>query len=164
MIIIRYIQRALIALCFITFLTGCSSPGCREWVFLNLMTTNPCYNSGKVILEPENSYSYLEMEMIRSHSGIRMYLNILLMQALPCPDNIKLTKVEIILPDETLTIYADLLEGGQRLLIPEQIAGILIETLLNDQSFTIKVGLKKVVIIPNNFQESYFKLLALEIA
>jgi hypothetical protein len=164
MMILPYIQRALTALCFITFLTGCHSPGCREWIFLNAKTANPCFNSGKLILEPENSYSHLEMEMTRNHSGIRMYLNILLMQAVPCPDNMKATLVEIILPNETLTIYADLLAGGQRLLIPEQIAGILIETLLDGQSFTVKVGLKKVVIIPNNFEESYFKLLALEIA
>ena len=150
------------ALCLIIFFTGCSSKACREWAFIDMLTSHACYNSGKLILEPENSYSYLQMEIIRNHSGTRMYLNILLMQALPCDDNPKMTKVEITLPDETLTVYANLLEGGQRILIPGEVADILIQTLLEGQSFTVKTGSKKIVIIPDHFQESYEKLLAIE--
>jgi len=92
-----------------------------------------------------------------------MYINILLMEAVPCEDNSKKTKIDIILPDETLTIYANLLQGGQRILIPGEIADLLIKTLLDDQTFTIQIGPKKLIVITDNFEASYTKLLEIEI-
>ena len=94
------LQRAFQALCFILLLSGCSSTTCREWVYVAMITPHACFNSGKLILEPENTFSYLEMEIVRSSSGIRMYLNILLMQAQHCEEYPKATKIEISLRDE----------------------------------------------------------------
>jgi hypothetical protein len=160
----KFMQRALTALCTLSLLNGCSTPPCREWIFNDIIASCPSYNSGRLLLQPDNAYTYLEVEILRSKSGIRMYLNILLMEARPCEENPQKAKVEIILADETLTVYAHILKGGQRLLLPGEVADLLIDTLLDDQCFTIQVGAKKIVIVPDRFQESYNKFLQVEMA
>lgn len=155
-------QRVLITLCILVFLSGCNAPTCREWIFNDVITSCPSFNSGRLLLQPDNVFSYLEVEIVRSQSGIRMYINILLMEARPCEDNPQKTKLEVIFPDETLTIYADILKGGQRLLLPGEIADLLIQKLQDDECFTLQVGSKKIEVVPDRFQESYNKLLQLE--
>ena len=156
------LQRVVLALCMIGFFTGCSTT-CRQWNYMEMITSFPSYNSGRMSLEQESLYSYLEVELIRTRSGVRMYLNVLLMQAKPCEDNQLMTPLEIVLPDQTLTVAADLFQGGQHILIPQDITDLLVQNLLDGQFFTIKLGSKSVSIIPDNFQKSYTKLLAIPI-
>lgn len=163
MTLLRLMQRAILALCLATCSTSCLSTASRGWIFLEVKASHPCYNAGKIILKPEKEYSYLEVEIVRTSSGLRMYLNILLMQALPCQDNIKATEVVIILPQETLTFIATLLEGGQRILFPPEITNLLIQTLLNDLTFSIKLGANSFTVIPNQFEESYSHLMQISI-
>ncbi len=155
-------QRVFIALCILTFLNGCSSPRCRQWIFNDVITSCPSHNSGRLLLQPNNDFSYLELEIVRSRSGVRMYLNILLMEARPSEENPQMTKVLILLSDETLTVYANIFKGGQRILIPGEIADILIENLLDSQCSTIQLGARKIDIIPDQFQECYTKLLSIK--
>lgn len=113
---------------------------------------------------PDTNYSHLELELVRNRSGIRLYLNLLMMVAPPCREDPSRTKVEIIFEDqEPSTVYPYLLEGGQRLLLPGDAADFLIRLLIEDNSFTLKIGRSQITVIPDNFSIVYEKLLALPI-
>jgi hypothetical protein len=129
-----------------------------------MTTSNPCYNSGRMLLTPESENCRLSLELTRGSSGMRLYLNILFLQAPPCPEDPSRTLIEVELGDEPVMMSAYILEGGQRLLIPGEEADRLIESLSDGLPFTIKFGRHTLSIIPANFSEVYQELLALPIA
>jgi hypothetical protein len=156
------IQRALLALCLI-ILANCST-ACREWIFLGSLTKIPCFNSGRLLLGPESDNSRLEIEIDRTRSGIRFFVNLLFLQAPPLQDDPSRTKIKIIFEEqEPWEIYPYLFSGGQRLLIPGDDADILIQALLDGFSFSIQIGRSFIHVIPDKFIESYAKLLAIPI-
>lgn len=156
-------QGAVLALC-IFFCCGCSSPACRQWELQEILTKRPCFNGGRLILGPDSNISQLEMELIRNRSGIRFYINLLFLQALPLKEDPCLTKVEIIFENqEPWIIYPYLLEGGQRLMLPQAISEQLIQALTEDRPFTVKIGRSQLTAIPDNFLAAYEKLLAIPI-
>lgn len=158
---ILFLQRAFQALCFL-FLVGCSHPICHEWILQEIVTKTPCFNGGRLILEADSDYSYLELELIRNRSGTYFYLNLLFLQALPCSEDPTRTRIEVTFENqEPLILYPHLLEGGQRILLPSEIADNLIQALLEDCSFTIQIGRSQIHVASYNFQEVYSKLLAL---
>ncbi len=155
-------QRALLALCLIC-LIGCST-SCRQWEIQEILTKNPCFSNGRLLLGPESDISHLELEITRNRSGIRFYVNLLFLQAPPCPQDTTRTALQIIFEDqEPWTIYPYLFEGGQRLLLPGDVADSLIQALLEERSFTIQIGRNHLLVIPDNFALVYEHLLALPI-
>lgn len=150
-------QRALTVLC-ILLLSSCT-PACRKWEIQEIMTTRPCFNAGRLILGPSSGTSNLELELVHNQTGIRFYINLLFLQAQPSKDNPSLTKVEITFEnDEVWIISPYLLEGGQRLLLAEDDAERLIQSLIEGCTFTIRIGRSQITVIPDNFLNSYEKL------
>lgn len=157
------IQRAFLALCLIT-LIGCSTPACRQWEMDDILTKIPCFNGGRVILSPDSDYSYLELEITRSSSGIRFYLNLLALEAPPWKEDPARTCITIAFEgQEPWTAYPYLLAGGQRLLLPGNIADVLIQALLDEHPFMIQIGRYQISVIPDNFSKVYKRLLDLPI-
>lgn len=156
-------QRALFALCFI-FLFGCSTPTCRQWEMQDVITQTSCFTGGRLILEPDSNYSRLELEIARNRSGIRFYINLLFLEALPDKENPSRTSVEILFDDQDpWIIHPYLLVGGQRLLLPGDVADILIQALLDGKSFNLQIGRSCIRVIPDQFSVVYGRLLALPI-
>jgi hypothetical protein len=145
------------------FILSCSTP-CREWYFQQIVTDNPCFNSGRIILDAESSTSQFEVELSRSSLGLRMYINILLFEACPWSKNPALTCVDVILDNgKAIKIYPFILKGGQKLLLSEDATAYLLEKLVNGESFTIVMGRRKSKVIPDNFIVCYEQLMALPI-
>lgn len=153
----------MIALCAI-LLFGCSAPTCREWEIQDSLTDIPYFNSGRLILEPDSNYSRLELELVRSKSGIRLYLNLLFLKALPSHENPHQTEITILFSQkEPWIVFPYVLRGGQRLLLPGEVSDCLIEALLNGESFIIEIGRSSIKVIPDNFSSAYEELLQLPI-
>ena len=166
-----YIQRALCALAF--FLTNSCTAPCRQWLLFTTLTQTTCFNSGRLYLSPDTNLSYLELEINRSSSGLRMYLNLLLWQAPPSPENPEFSCIDLVLLEKdeneeeqqtVTTLYAYRLEGGQKLWILPDDANTLIERLLKDQSFILKIGRYQITVIADEFQTGYQELMQLPIA
>lgn len=156
-------RRALMALCMVLF-NSCTSPACRQWELQEIITKRPCFNGGRLILGPDSNTSHLELELIRNRSGIRFYITLLLLQAPPLKEDPCLTKVDIIFENQQpWIIYPYLLEGGQRLLLPSAISDQLIQALIDELPFIVKIGRSQLNAIPDNFVQSYEKLLSLPI-
>lgn len=156
-------QRAIFVLCLV-LLTSCSTP-CRQWILCEIGGEDPCFNSGRLILEPDSTICHLELELDRSQSGIRMYVNLLLLQAPPLPEDPQKTALSILFEDgESLIVYPYLLTGGQRLLLPPDVADFLIATLLEGRPFTIQIGRQNLSVIIDQFEPLYQRLLAIPIS
>lgn len=145
-------------------LTGCSTPACREWEIHAVKTRTPCFNGGRLLLGPDSDYSNLELELVRTSSGIRFYIDLLLLEALPWKEDPARTTVTIQFEEqEPWVIHPYLFNGGQRLLIPGDEADLLVQALLDGFSFTIKIGRSQICVIPNKFTEGYTHLLDIPI-
>jgi hypothetical protein len=154
---------AYIALCFI-FLIGCSSQTCRQWEIDEIITKTPCFNGGRLILEPDSNCSNLEIELVRNSSGIRFYVNLLFLKAFPWPEDPARTTLSIQFEgQEAWIIHPYVLEGGQRLLIPGDVADTLVQSLLDGFCFTIQIGRSQISVVPDKFIELYKRLLDLPI-
>lgn len=156
-------QRAILALCLI-FLIGCSSPSCHQWELQEIITHIPCFNGGRLILGAGLNDSNLELELVRNRSGIRFYLDLLFLQAAPWSDDPTRTRIEVIFEEqEPWVVYPYLLEGGQRLLLPGDLADVLVQALLDGYEFRIQIGRSHVQVIPENFSAAYANLLSIPI-
>jgi hypothetical protein len=156
-------QRAMLALC-LAIPTACSRPACRQWEIEEIVTQNPCFNGGRLILSPDSDYSHVELELIRNASGIRFYINLLFLHAMPWNVDHTRTCVTIQIENQDpWTVYPYLLEGGQRLLLPSNVADILVQHLLDNQSFTIQIGHNQTNVLSHNFLKVYRQLLDLSI-
>lgn len=163
--VIFFYRAALPALFFLLFLTACSQPACRQWEIQITELRNPCFNSGKMFLAPESNTCYLELELTRAASGLRLYLNILFLQAPPWAEDSSRSLVTILFPDqEPLMTYPYILKGGQRLLFPTETTDYLINKLLAGESFTIQMGRQKTEIIATYFSVAYQELMNIPLA
>jgi hypothetical protein len=166
-------QRAMCALClfsrnflclFLLLLSSCSTSACRQWEIQEIGSKIPCFNGGRLILEPDSDYSHLELEIIRNSSGIRFYINLLFLQASPWPKDPSRTCLTIQFSDqEPWMVYPYLLEGGQRLLLPRDVADILVQSILDENAFTLQLGRSQISVVSTNFMKSYQRLLVLPI-
>ena len=155
--------RVLMTLTAFIILTACSKTE-RQWTYGQNITHSPCYNSGRMFLATDLLAPYFEMELVRSPSDLRLYLNILVLEAPPHPNDPSRTCVTIFWENDSLTVYPHLFKGGQRLLFPPDVTQFLINKLLNDQSFTISLGRRKCEVVPGNFKTGYEQLMQIPVS
>lgn len=157
-----FLQRVVCALCLVS-LCGCST-SCRQWEIQQILTKTPCFNGGRLLLAPDSEYSRIELEIIRNRSGIRFYINLLFLEAPPCPEDKTRTSLNVLFQDqEPWIIYPYLFTGGQRLLLPGDAADVLIQALLDEESFDVEIGRSRIKVIPDNFSIVYTNFLSLPI-
>lgn len=155
---------AYLLIVLIATLASCSKESSHQWQFEEVRTRRPEFNGGRLVLAPDTDYSNLELEIVRSSSGIRFYVNLLLFQAFPRPLDPATTTLTIQFEEqEPWVIHPYLFEGGQRLLLPGEIADTLVEALLEGQSFTVQIGRSQVKVTPTHFSEDYKALLDIPI-
>jgi len=105
-------------------------------------------------LGPDTEFSYLELEIVHNSAGLRFYVNLLLLEAPSLKDDPSRTTLTIEWEDqEPWTINPFLLGGGQKLLIPGNIADVLIEKLLDGKTFTIRLGRSYICVISDAFRD-----------
>jgi hypothetical protein len=158
----NYYRRVLSTLCLLC-LCSCSKTT-REWNFWTNGNPNACFSSGRMTLASDNTTSQMELEISRTASGTRMYLNIFLLAVAPLSEDPNKATFELIIEGQApLRFYPYRLEGGQRLLLPQEVSDYIIELLLSNQCFTIKLGRNQLMVIPQQFEKNYQKLMALPI-
>lgn len=160
----RSTSPAYLLIVLIATLASCSKESDHQWHFEEVRTRRPEFNGGRLVLAPDTDYSNLELEIVRSSSGIRFYINLLLFQAFPRPLDPATTTVTIQFEEEEpWIIHPYLFEGGQRLLLPGEIADPLVKALLEGQCFTIQIGRSQVKVTPTHFSEDYKALLSIPV-
>lgn len=153
-----FIRRASIALYFLTA-TSCSTAP-KQWEFHESRTHIVHTNSARLIIGPELGEAPFELEIIRSSSGIRIYLNILRFEAPPHPELQKRTELSVTFGSENMILNPYVLKGGQRLLFPYEFNEIFFQTLLKGEKIKIKMGFREFKVSSSNFSASYESFLS----
>lgn len=161
--LLLFIQRTFLVL-WILFLSCCSNPLPRQWTIESSLTKYPRFNSGMMLLEADSDISYIDLQIIRSISGLNMYINILLLKTPPLPEDSKRTTLELLVEGQDPYLFHPyILNGEQKLLVPNEVADYIIQLLLEDQTVVIKAGRFIITVIPDNFQEAYEELMTMPI-
>jgi hypothetical protein len=156
-----YAQRLLI-LCALLSFVSCSKTS-REWSYQQVLTSSPRFNFARLFLPSDSDPPRLTMEIVRGRTGIKLYLNVLFLQAPPCKENPHVTKVDIIFEEQSRSLYPQILKGGQRLFFSFEDTDFIIQTLLEGLSFTIKLGRQELFITTENFSKAYTELMSIPI-
>lgn len=155
---LAYIQRAFWALCLIAFF-GCSAPYERKWECQTIDSNRKWNHTGRILLAPDNDYSHLELEIVKDAKKTRFYVNLLFLQACPNKEDPDFTTATIQMDgEEPYKAHFLLLKGGQKMIIPEDLASVLIDALLRGQDFSITIGRSSITASSATFLTAYEKL------
>lgn len=129
----------LLSGCFFV-LMGCTSVESKKWEKQEITTRDPCFCGSRYIFASQSEPSRIELEMLKTHSGTRFYINFLTFKA-PCPKESP-HQLEVSVSIEGMDpwlIKADILEGDQCILIPEEVSDSLIQLIQSGKEFDISV-------------------------
>lgn len=150
MSLVKKRNRALCALFF--FLSSCASY--PQWHLEKVVTCDPLSRSIRLFYDSLDPFCQIELELVQSVSGLRMYLN-----TFGRPLSYGTTfPITLTIEEEDLVYTAELLEGGQRLLLPDAARDAVIEALFNEQCVQIAAGPYQATILPTQFSK-YFTTL-----
>lgn len=155
MISSRIIEKGWLFILSLLFCSACTQ--CREWKFDCEKTPSPEYSSSQMIL-PAQENETLALEIVSTISGLRMYVNVYSIPLSPLPFDDKKIDVTFSTEEASFIVVADLLIGGQRVLLPPQTTEWMITTLLDFRTVKVSVGRYSAEITPASFQEHYFKM------
>lgn len=149
-------QRVFLALCFLLFFSGCAKKG-PQWELERIQGDCPPQVYSKVFLIPSSTFNGIQVELVGVGSDQHLYLSVLCLQISPSSSSDSIVNVTITIEDQVYTVSAELLEGGQRVLLPEEAKDLIVCSLLNDQEVTIAMGRYRQTLISDNFKESLQK-------
>lgn len=148
-------KRACLVLFFFQ-ITACTKRA-PCWKYDNVSNSCSEYRSAKLWSPAQDPFRGLEVELISSHSGLRMYVNTY-SRTFPANEE---GKCEITMSSSQIeppkTFYADRLEGGQRLLLPPQATSWTIEQLLLGNTIKMTTGRYSTEVSPEEFNTFYPK-------
>lgn len=157
---LRAQKKYIFPLCVL--LSSCINPDkSRRWELLTDVTWKSNFNSARLILGVDNKTSYLSIEISRTHEKVYIYLNLLLFPAEPLKDNPHFTSATLLIDNDSYTIFPFKLVGGQKLLLPDEIATLLIDALLEGKSVQINIGRSSIHLLTEGFEEAYKALMEL---
>ena len=153
-----YTLRRMASVILLTALYGCQSCDLL-WEYEETIAYCPLSNSARLIYPYTGPSDGLELEIVRTPDGTRMYFN-----ARYCPIESDDEWVEITYCfgndqcTETVVTWAALLEGGQRVLLFEQDADRITQALLDNKIVEVTIGDYQKELLPGGFEKRYESL------
>lgn len=154
-VLLNFIRKGLSFLILSFFLFSCRT--CiPEWQTTTILSANPDYNSSRLFYPALNPFNGLEVEIIHTLSGMRMYLNALSLSFPMEEEHPELVTVNIELSENvSFSVLAERLGGGQRLLLSDEAAQKVVNTLLNGEPVFFSVGHYSTQVSPYHFHKEY---------
>lgn len=128
------------------------------WSYDQVIAGSCEYDSGKLWLRPENTFRGLELELTRSLSGVRMYVNVFSLPFTKESQDSTTLQLKVSTEEESYLVDAYCLEGGQKLLLLPEGAEMIINSLFRSETVAIAVGRYESEISSNGFAEAYQRL------
>lgn len=138
------------------FLFSCSKPS--HWSSDQIHSGVIDCNSTKLSYFSKDPLHGIDLELIQTTESLKVYLNIHSIPIPPFRENPKAASVKIKIHSKVLICQAYRFEGGQRLLLPDEIADMLIETLKNGHEVTLSLPGYSSVIHVEDFTSKFDKL------
>ncbi len=124
------LEKSVLALLFL-FLSACSSK--TGWDYRAVQTKPIASNSANLRIPVTNPFNGLELQFLKGSFGTRAYLSV---HAREIPSQAN-DPIVIVVDDQSYSFATTRMEGGQRLLLPEEATQLLISALSNTQKVTI---------------------------
>lgn len=99
----------------------------------------------------------LEVELVRNCCDERMYLNVFTSAISGSDSDLTKAKVFVVIDDIPEEVYADILKGNQRLLMPPEATARVISALQNGRKVVLATGRFEEDVRVANFSEAYAK-------
>jgi len=145
----------LLYLFFPLLFSACTTTS--QWKLNNLSGAGAQFHSVKLKHKSSDLIRGLELEFLRLHDKIFAYINVY-SQTVPSSTTPDCASVTLHMGGEVYEDVAKKLEGGQRLLLKEDMAEKIITALSKGQSVTIILNGYEEVITPESFIPNFQKL------
>ena len=149
-------KRALWAL-FLLMSSSCSGP-CGQWQGQTCEGSIATFSSARMYLAPANEFSGLELELVQTVDGLRMYINVYGLEIPTEQPGSHNSRVFISFKDHSYHFSAIRFTGGQKLLVPQYVLTEIVEYLQEGQSVHLQVGRYEANIYPDKFVDVFSKM------
>lgn len=145
---------------FLLLLASCT-PKQPQWKLTTIKAIYPCSTYAKARLAPCNPFYGIEAEILCNGDDTTFFLNALIMCFPPAETPDGKINVTLEIDENTFNFASERLEGGQRIMLPEEAKELIIASLLDGHLVTITVGRYQTTLILDNFENVYGKMLRL---
>jgi hypothetical protein len=141
-------KRCVVAFALLALLlAGCQPKG---WSFCEVISDCPQFHSTQLKYSSENSFSGIEVQLIKGNFGTIGYLNV-------CSRELVSGELFFEITGKVYPFSGVVLQGGQRLLLPANATQLLIKALLSNETVRIKLESFQTTLWPANFQRQFKK-------
>ena len=141
---------------FLTFLSACSSRS--HWSSDQVYSDKKEFCSTKLSYLSPDPINGIDLEFLKIGERLNIYLNVHSVPVPPPKDNDKTVVLKLDIAGEILRCEVYRLEGGQRFLLPEDIASTLIRSLQNDKEITLILPGYRSTVQAEGFTEKFTQL------
>lgn len=138
------------------FLVSCRSQ-CRQWELATIQSDCPSLTYAKVFLPTCNNFKGLSAELVSNAEGVVFYLNALTFQFQKSSDP-GFSTVDIEIDGQWYSSQAIRLEGGQKIILPQELQELIVTALVADQPVEVRVGRYHELLIADNFTKTYGRI------
>lgn len=155
----KRIKKRVFALFFCLVLSSCSSSQ-PAWRLTSNRGNNSSFSSSRLLFSNSN-FSELEIDILQTDQGKVTYINacgIKLEGEGKSPEGYATIKITINIENHSYDYCGFLLQGGHRILLPEDASNLVVAALHENQAVEVSVAHYSTTILPDNFVENYQKL------
>lgn len=139
----------------LVLLSACSTPS--HWSSNEIRSRTQEHDSTKLSYLSKDRAHGIDLEFLKTNQHLHIFLNV---HSLPIPSNKnKTAHLKLESSGKISTCEAHLLEGGQRLLLPEETASLLIESLKNQNDVTLTLPGYRTTVLAEDFSKKFHRLL-----
>lgn len=133
----------------------------ETWKNLSIKTNQPQFYSAKLIYPVTNFTHDIEIEFLHASGNLSAYLNVYYDKIPPYNDNESIAQITFQTKEGDSTLLVHRLAGGQRLKIPEESLGLVVEMFKKNKWIVLKLSSSyKTKIITEDFKKHFEHLKA----
>lgn len=109
------------------FMASCSK-SCY-WKYQEIETQCPLYRTASLFHQSDNQFSGLKLEFLKGSYGTKGFISVFASEIPPALEDPKMSRVIIAIDETVESFLAVRMEGGQKVLLPENATFLLIDAL-----------------------------------
>jgi hypothetical protein len=137
------------------FLSSACSSSNNQWAVDHVQASNPEFASSKLTFQSKDRNTGVDLELLKIGTAQYLYLTVHSQTVPAYNHNAKAARVFIHTNNERIEVIAYRHEGGQRLLLPEAVYPLVLDSLKTGKDVTIALEGYTTTIDSANFQKQY---------
>jgi hypothetical protein len=158
---LKFKGKGTLCVLFSAFLSSCTQAP-RQWQLSSNQGIHPDFESSRLYLSAEDEFTGLELDILNTSQGQVVHLNALGLELQPegkSPEGYPIIHFQITIDEQSHPFTGFLLQGGHRILLPEDATRLIVETLHARKSIEITVAHCSTTVVPDQFAKLYKKAL-----